>query len=172
MDTPAATISRVSEVALVHRAHRVAGAIYGTILATTVVAASGHEPETIDKAAILVLGTSVVFWLAHVYSLALAGRVVARRPLRRDEMVSLAVAEWPMLQSSWPILLALMLGVTGIVSRATAVDLAMAVGIGALFTYGFVIGRQEHLGWPRVLLSSAISGAFGLAILGLKVFVH
>ncbi|RYV50936.1 hypothetical protein [Pengzhenrongella frigida] len=162
----------MSEVALVHRAHHVAGAIYGTILATTVVAAAGHEPETIDQAAILVLGTSVVFWLAHVYSLGLAARVVARRPLRRDEMVSLAIAEWPMLQSSWPILLALMLGVTGIVPRATAVDLAMAVGIGALFTYGFVIGRQEKLSWPKVLLNMAISGAFGLAILALKVFVH
>jgi hypothetical protein len=161
-----------TETALVHRAHHVAGAIYGTILATSVVAAAAHDPDTIDRAALIVLGTSVVFWLAHVYSLALAARMVLRRPVRRDELRSLALAEWPMLQSSWPILVALLLGVTGVVGRTTAVDLAMFTGIAALFTYGLVIGRQEDMRWPRALLNAVTAGSFGLAILALKVLVH
>lgn len=136
------------------------------------VAAAAHNPATIDRAALIVLGTSVVFWLAHVYSLALAARMVLRRPVRRDEMTSLALAEWPMLQSSWPILAALMLGVTGIVGYATAVDLAMAAGIVALFTYGLVIRRQEAMHWPRALLNAVTAAAFGLAILALKLLVH
>jgi len=161
-----------TETALVHRAHHVAGAIYGTILATSVVAASAHDPAMIDRAVLIVLGTSVVFWLAHVYSLALAARMVLRRPIRRDELRSLALAEWPMLQSSWPILAALLLGVTGVVGHSTAADLAMFTGIAALFIYGLVIGRQEEMRWPRALLNAVIAGAFGLAILALKVLVH
>ena len=162
----------MTQTPLVQQAHHLAGAIYGTILATSVVAAAGHNPETIDRAALLVLGTSVIFWLAHVYSLGLAARMVLRRPVRRDELISLARAEWPMLQSSWPILLALMLGVVGVIDRATAVVVALAVGIVALFAYGLVIARQEDMGWPRALLNAMIAGMFGVATLALKVFAH
>lgn len=161
-----------TDPALVHRAHHVAGAIYGTILATSVVAAAAHDPERIDRAVFIVIGTSVVFWLAHVYSLWLSSRMLLRRAIRRDEVVSLALAEWPMLQSCWPIVLALLLGVIGVVDRETAVSLAMATGIGALFTYGWLIGRQEQMRWPRALLNAAIAGSFGFAVLALKVFVH
>ncbi|MGV8965090.1 MAG: hypothetical protein ACOH2F_02315 [Cellulomonas sp.] len=161
-----------TELELAHRAHHVAGAIYGTILATSVVAAAAHDPELINHAVFIVVGTSLVFWLAHVYSLGLSARMLLRRPIRRDEVASLARAEWPMLQSCWPIVLALMLGVTGIVDRAVAVNLALATGIGALFTYGLIIGRQENMRWPRALLNAAAAGAFGLAVLALKVVVH
>jgi hypothetical protein len=150
----------------------VAGAIYGTILATAVVATAGHDPTTIDSAVLIVLGTSLVFWAAHVYALGLAARMVAMRPLRRDELVSLALAEWPMLQSSWPIVVSLMLGVTGVISHSAAVTLAMLVGVAALFTYGFVIGRQEHMSWLRTWVNAVIAGAFGLAVLVLNVLVH
>ncbi|WP_448629337.1 hypothetical protein [Cellulomonas soli] len=80
--------------------HRLAGAIYGTILATTVVVTIGNHPENLDRALVLVAGTSVVFWMAHVYARGLAARVVARRALRWQELWDLARAEWPMLQSS------------------------------------------------------------------------
>ena len=161
-----------SETPLEHRAHHLAGAIDGTILATTVVATIGTHPETLDRSVQIVVGTSVVFWLAHVYSLGLAARVVVGRPLRRSELVAVAVAEWPMLQSSWPIVLALMLGAAGVLEPSTSTSVAMALGIGAHFTYGLIIGRQESLGWQRTLLNAMISGAFGLAILTLKLAVH
>ena len=162
----------LAETPLEHRAHHLAGAIYGTILATTVVAASAYDPEKVSKALVIVAVTSAVFWLAHAYALSVAARMVAGRPLRRREMRTIAVSEWPMLQSSWPILAALALGAFDVIDRDTAIDLAMAVGIGALFTYGFVLSLQEHLTWPRVVLNSCVTGGFGLAILALKVFVH
>ena len=160
------------EAPLQQRAHHIAGAVYGTILATTVVATSGFGPETVTRSLVIVAVTSAVFWAAHVYSLGIAARIVVRRPLSRVEQRSIAVAEWPMLQSSWPILLTLLLGSLGIIDPSTAISLAMAVGIGALFTYGFIMGRQEHLGWPRVLLNATVTGGFGLVILAMKVVVH
>jgi hypothetical protein len=161
-----------SETQLEHRAHHLAGAIYGTILATTVVATAGHDPETINQSLAIVAVTSAVFWMAHVYALGLAARLVVRRSLTRIEMRSIALAEWPMMQSSWPILLSLALGSLGIISREGAIDLAMLMGIGALFTYGLVMGSEERMSWSRRLLNACISGAFGVVILGMKVLVH
>ena len=160
------------ETPLEHRAHRLAGAIYGTILATTVVATAGHDPETVNRSLALVAGTSVVFWLAHSYSLMVAARLVVRRPITVREAAGIAIAEWPMLQSSWPILLALALGAVGVIERETSIDVAMAVGIGALFTYGYIMGRQEGQPHARRFLNAAVTGGFGLAILALKVLVH
>lgn len=161
-----------AESPLEHRAHHLAGAIYGTILATTVVAAAGAHPQSLGRTTVLVIGTSVVFWLAHVYSIELAARVVAGRPLEREEMLRVARAEWPMLQSSWPILLALVLGLLGVLKPTRAVDVAMALGIGALFTYGIIVGRQEGASRARILLNGLTTGAFGVAVLALKVLVH
>lgn len=152
--------------------HRLAGAIYGTILATTVVVTIGNHPENLDRALVLVAGTSVVFWMAHVYARGLAARVVARRALHRRELWELARSEWPMLQSSWPILLVLGLGRLEVIDPYRSIDVATAVGIGALFTYGYVIGRQEGLSWPRTALNALVAGSFGLGILVLKVLVH
>ncbi|MGW6129887.1 hypothetical protein ACWFNE_07655 [Cellulomonas sp. NPDC055163] len=162
----------LAESPLEHRAHHLAGAIYGTILATTVVAAAGAHPQSLGRTTVLVIGTSLVFWLAHVYSVELAARVVAGRPLAREEVLRVARAEWPMLQSSWPIVLALVLGLVGVLDPTRAVDVAMALGIGALFTYGLIVGRQEGASRPRILLNGLATGAFGLAVLALKVAVH
>ncbi len=155
-----------------HKAHEIAGAIYGTILATTVVAAVGHEPSQIESSILIVLGTSAVFFAAHVYSLMVAARMVAGRRLRRHEVQTIAVEEWPMLQSSWPIVAALALGALDIVSYEVAIDLAMAVGIGALFFYGVLLGVRQDQGRLNILVNALIVGAFGVLILALKILVH
>jgi hypothetical protein len=155
-----------------HKAHEIAGAIYGTILATTVVAAIGHDPTLLSQAILVVVGTSAVFYAAHVYSLNVAARMVAARRLTRREVRSIAADEWPMLQSSWPVVAALLLGELGLISEAAAVDLAMVVGIGALFFYGVVLGVREGKGRLNIVLNALIVGAFGVLILLLKIFVH
>lgn len=155
-----------------HQAHAIAGAIYGTILATTVVASLGYNPDKLEKSIAIVLVTSLVFWAAHVYSLMVAGRMVARRPLTRSEMGDIARNEWPMLQSSLPVVAPLLLGVLGIISRENAADIAMLVGIGALFVYGVVLGLREGRGRLSVLWNAVVVGSFGILIMLLKVVVH
>lgn len=155
-----------------HEAHAIAGAIYGTILASTVVASLGYDPEKLEKSIAIVLFTSLVFWTAHVYSLMVAGRMVARRPLTRSEVGLIARNEWPMLQSSLPVVLPLLLGAFGIISRENAADIAMLVGIGALFVYGLVLGLREGRGSLSVFWNALVIGSFGVLILLLKVFVH
>jgi hypothetical protein len=155
-----------------HEAHEVAGAIYGTILATTVVAAIGSDPEKLSRALTVVLVTSAVFYAAHVYSVVVGARMVARRHLTRSEVGAIARAEWPMLQSSLPVALPLLLGKLGWISEENATDVAMFVGIGALFVYGVLIGIRERRGRGSIALNALIVGSFGLLILLLKVLVH
>lgn len=155
-----------------HRAHEIAGAIYGTILATTVVAAVSHDPSLVGQAVIIVVVTSAVFFAAHVYSLMVAARMVAGRRLTRHEVRTITTEEWPMLQSSWPVVVPLVLGALGVISETLALDLAMAVGIGALFFYGVVLGVREGKGKMNILVNGLVVGAFGLLILALKILVH
>ncbi len=116
--------------------------------------------------------TSAVFYAAHVYSLTVAARMVAHRPLTRAEVRGIAVAEWPMLQSSWPVLVPLLLGTLGIIDKDAASDIAMVVGIGALFVYGVLLSLGEGRGRLHVVWNAMIVGSFGILILLLKVFVH
>jgi hypothetical protein len=155
-----------------HKAHAIAGAIYGTILATTVVAALGHDTANLDAQILIVVFTSFVFYAAHVYSLIVAGRMVAGRPLTRREARGVAVAEWPMLQSSWPVVVPLLLGAFGVVSKDTAAYLAVIVGIGALFVYGVLLGIREGRGRLNIIWNALVVGSFGVLILLLKIFVH
>lgn len=155
-----------------HKAHAIAGAIYGTILATTVVAALGHGTTSLDSQIVIVVFTSFVFYAAHVYSLIVAGRMVAGRPLTRSEIREVGVAEWPMLQSSWPIVVPLLLGAFGVVSKDTAAYLAMFVGIGALFVYGVLLGVREGRGRLNIVWNAFVVGSFGVLILLLKIVVH
>jgi hypothetical protein len=151
----------------------VAGAIYGQILVTSIVAALSEE-ETLSAQEIFigVLGTMLVFWLAHVYAAAVARRLSRREPLRLREILDIANDEWPMVQSAAPALVALGLAWAGVFSTSAGVDLAIAAGIGALFAWGFVIARRSGLSPAGTLGSIALSGAFGLAIVGLKTVVH
>ena len=155
-----------------HEAHAIAGAVYGTILATTVVASLGHDPDKLNHSIAIVLFTSAVFWAAHVYSLIVAGRMVARRRLTRREVRKIAANEWPMLQSSLPVVLPLLLGTLGWISRDAASNVAMVVGIGALFVYGVLLGVRERRGALSIVFNALIVGSFGILILLLKVVVH
>ena len=101
-----------------------------------------------------------------------AGRMVARRPLTRSEVAVIARNEWPMLQSSVPVVLPLLLGVFGIITRESAADIALLVGIGALFVYGIVLGLREGRGSLSVFWNALVIGSFGVLILLLKVVVH
>ena len=157
---------------LENSAHRLSGAVYGTILATTVVAASGGYSVSPEQTLLIVVVTSAVFWVAHVYSETLGARIVAGQALSRSRIFAIASGEWPMLQSCVPVVVPLVLGWMGVLEAGTAATLAVVVGVGALFTYGIVIGRHERLGRWRTLLHALTTGSFGLVVLALKLFVH
>jgi hypothetical protein len=150
-----------------------ARAIYGQILVTSMVGALSEDSD-IDAEYILVSvgATMLVFWLAHVYAAALAQGLEVGRHLRWPEFRALAIDEWPLVQATFPTAIVLALGALGVVSTETAVDVAIAVGVVALFSWGLAIGRDSGSSWPAALFGAAISAGFGLVVVGLKAIVH
>ena len=151
----------------------VAGAIYGQILVTSLVAALSEEEDLgAHDIFVGVLMTMLVFWLAHVYADAVARRLTRPEPLSLRETGDIARHEWPMVQSAAPALAALGLAWAGALSVRAGVELAIALGVGALFAWGLVIARRSRLSLAGTLGSMALSGAFGLAIVAMKTVVH
>jgi hypothetical protein len=135
---------------------RLAGFIYGTIVVLAVLVAGARAfPDGAGRIAAMVVVTSVVFWLAHVYAHGLAHSVV------HDEHLGAAV----------PPLAALLLGAFGALSTRTAVWLAFGLGLAVLAVQGVIFARVERLSWPATLLVVAANLGLGVVLVGLKVLV-
>ena len=57
-------------------------------------------------------------------------------------------------------------------SGAAALDLALAVGVAALFGWGVVFSRREGHGLAGIIAAASVNAAVGLVIIGLKVAVR
>ena len=151
----------------------VTGAVYGQILVTAIVATLS-EDEGISAGELLfwVVVTMLVFWLAHVYAEGVARRLDRDRDLGLPDLRELARDELPELYAALPAVAALTLGWIGALSTEVAADLAIGFGVAALAGWGFVIARRSRLSPKGTFASVAINGAFGLAIVALKVFIE
>jgi hypothetical protein len=152
---------------------RQAGAVYGTILVLSVIAGVSEDADA-GAASVLgaVLLTSVAFWIAHVYAESLTARI-DRPDARWRELVRRAVTrEWPLLQAAFVPSIPLLLGVVGALSRATAIDVAIALALADLFAWGVAVGRATHQAGLRAALSGFVNVALGGVVVALKVVVH
>jgi len=146
------------------------GAIYGTIVATAVIAATArHESPLIVL--LTTVATLLVFWLAHVYSDVLDLQL--REPGSDLKAVwSVMVRELSMLVAPGLSILFLVLGALGLLHERLAVNLALWIGVVQLVGWGTDVGRLRGRSWPASLLGGAINGAFGLVIVVLEVLLH
>jgi hypothetical protein len=151
---------------------RIAGLVYGTIVVMGVIAASseGLQSDT-AQIATLVVATSVVFWLAHVYALSLELSVVRGERLTVRGIKEVALHQAPILSAAVLPTGALLLGAFDLVGDRLAVWLALAAGTGALAAQGLAYARIERLtlfGTATLVVTNLM---LGLAIVGLKAFV-
>jgi hypothetical protein len=149
-----------------------AGAVYGTILVTSVIAASSSDDGlSLGQLVLVVSVTVVVFWLAHIYARALAHSVTARVRITGAELRELAVHEWPLLQAAILPVACLALGWLGLYERAAALWLAVGSGVAMLVAWGVVYARAEGLGTAGTAVAVSANAAFGLAVVALKAVV-
>ena len=155
---------------LFDRGDNLAGAIYGTILVTSVVAAADGS-EAIWRSLGIVEVTVLVFWLAHVYAGALAASLDGKEPLSRREIRRIAGREWPLLQAAVVPSLALIAGGLGLIASRTAYWLAIGFGVAALVWWGLLFARKEGLSRRVTCVVVLVNASFGLCIVALKEFV-
>jgi hypothetical protein len=154
------------------RSPALAGAIYGQILATAVLAGLSEDAGITSRELFAdVAVTALVFWLAHVYAQALAARIGLSRGLTFSDVREVAAEEWPMVWAATPTLLALGLGWAGALSRDAAVTLGIGLGVAGLVAWGFLIARRSGMSRLGTLGAVMLNAAFGLAIVGLKIAV-
>jgi hypothetical protein len=160
--------TRVSRVS----GERLGGFIYGTIVVLAVVVAGAKAyPREPGRIAAVVIITTVVFWLAHVYSHALAYSVGHQTHLSLAELRRIAHREASLLEAGVPSVVALLLGAVGVLSEETSVWAAIALGLVVLGVQGVTFARVERLSWIATLVVVAINLGLGLVLIALKIFV-
>ena len=109
------------------------------------------------------------FYLTHIWAEAVGLRV--KRIVNREIASELAREELPMLAAAVAPLIALGLGLIGVLPQDQALDFALAVAVVQLFLWGVAVGRAAGRRWPMALVVGTVDLALGLAIVALKVFV-
>jgi hypothetical protein len=144
-------------------------AIYGSLLATSLVAVQWRGTPSPDGIALSLVITIAVYWLAHVWA-----EVVNLRVHNRFS----GAAAWTMARFEASMLLAVILPalVLGLGPRLgmsidTAVGIALVVCIAQLFVWGLVVGRAAHRGWLLPLAVAVVDSLLGVLIVALKVAV-
>jgi len=148
------------------------GFVYGTIVALAVLVAGARAyPHSSGHIAALVLGTTVVLWLAHVYAHALGESVARDRRLTMAELRHVARHEGAIVEAALIPCAALLLGAVGLISTRASTWLALAAGLAVLAVQGFMFARVERMGWRGTLVIVSINLALGVTLIGLKLIV-
>lgn len=151
---------------------RLGGYIYGEIVVlATIVAGAQAYRHGAGHIAALVLITTVVFWLAHVYADALADSIRKGQHLTWTELREIAGRESSIIEAAFTPVLLLVLGSIGVFSVHLAIWLAFIAGLAVLVTEGFVFARAEKLGAVGTIVIVGANLAMGLLLVGLKLWV-
>jgi hypothetical protein len=154
-------------------------AVYGVVLVSglMVIVANQSDAEA-GEVLLKVVGTSVVFWLAHVYAGAVAdlGHDHGEDDPRRPRLVR---ALRHSIEHSWGLLVAavvpaviLGLGVVGLIRPEAAIWGTLWVDVTILAFLGYWgVSRWEGRWWARVL-GAAATALLGVALILLKALIH
>jgi hypothetical protein len=158
---------------VVRTAGSVTEAIYGLILATSVIAVSReYDSSNAGLIGVTVLVTGIVFWLAHVYARVLATSVEHHRKPSRSEVRDVLRHDWPLVEATVPLLLILALGALDIVPDNASILAAMLAALVELAAAGAYAARMGGARLGGEVVSAAIAVALGAAVVLLKVLVH
>jgi hypothetical protein len=148
-------------------ARRRSAGIYGTIVASAVLAAGGGQLATVPLA-VTVLVTLLVYWAAEGYAELLGEAHAGHLPTWGQVRASLATI-WPMVSASYVPLLSLLVARVLGADTKTAATVALVVAVVLLLVQGWAGGRASQLRGLRLLAVTLIAGAFGVVMILLKL---
>ncbi len=148
-----------------------AATLYGTVLATSVIATlPGAERPAIVIAALLV--TAIIFALAHAWAHVLARSAKDRVPVTRDAVAAGVKHEWPMVEAALPASAVVALALVDVYTIQTALWIATGVNVALLFVWGAVVRRVAGGTTWIALRAGLVAGSLGLALAALKWLIH
>lgn len=161
-----------------HHARRVLSAytgehgVYGVVLVTALISIGEHY-DTDFEVLIYVVGTMVIFWLAHVY----AGVVAASAP--GEPRASLGARIGHSAAHSVGMLLAMLLptlllalGSLRVLDEWDAYDLASFSGVAVLAVIGWLNATRNGRRWPMRIVGALVTASLGLLVIGLSTLAH
>jgi hypothetical protein len=143
-------------------------AVYGSVLAATVVVSAG-DLRAPGVLALLLIVTGVVFWFAHVYAATVAGvhggwqAGAIRAGLRHEWPVAFAAVP--------PAIAAIVLGFLPNISVRDGVWAALIVAIVEQQLWGYAAARNARLSGPVLIKTTLLNAGMGLIIVALKVTI-
>lgn len=165
--------SHGSALAAAWRGPNVARAIYGLIVAMSILAVWSVEPDP-DATEVLesLAGTVVIFWLAHAYAAISEDMIRNRRRPTRGELRTIVSHEWPLVEVAVLPALIVGLAVVDAVSTETAIAIALYVCLAELAATGFVSAWRTGTRGLAVVALGGVSVVLGVAIVALKALIH
>ena len=147
-----------------------AAGIYGTIVTAAVLATGGGQVRAVSLA-LLVFGTLVVYWMAELYAEVLGEHVHEGRLPRGVELRALIASSWHMVTASYVPLVVLVAAALLGLSVTAASYAALAATVLLLLFHGHSASVDAGLSGWRLLGVTALAGALGILMVGLKIVI-
>jgi len=145
--------------------------VYGIVLVTALIAV-GWDDDTDLEVLVFVVGTVLVFWLAHIYAAVVASRA-AETPLVLRTAVARGIRHtYGMLVAMLIPALLLSLAVIGLVEEYTAYYLALGSGVVMLALIGYANAARNRSPWYWRLGGVLATTGLGLLVIVLSIIVH
>jgi hypothetical protein len=148
------------------------GFLYGTIVVLAVIVAGAKAyPDAPGHVLALVVVTTGVFWLAHVYAHGLAHSVSRAERLSIAELGHIARHEGALVKAGGPPAIPLLLAMFGAMSPVTAYWVALAIGLTVLGIDGLLFARALRMRPLAAIAVTAGNLALGVVLVVLKLLV-
>lgn len=148
--------------------------VYGTILVSGMIVVAGEYKATSWQTFVIVIGTVLVFWVAHVY----AGTVAGHGVIEGDE-TTLGTALRRAIRRSAGFLtsalipsVVLLIGALRVIPDNIAIWVALWLGVVILGVLGYSAFALRGSSWPVRILGCLSTAALGVAIILLKALIH
>ena len=155
----------------IRREHLAAGAIYGTVVYLTILVLLEEDRTDPEHAVAILVGTALVFWLAHVYA-HLVPQIAAEGRLRTGRFMATAGDQVGILAAVAIPVIPLALAMLGLLDDRAGLRAAIAAGVLSLAAFAVREARAAGLAWWPSLWIAMVLLAAGIGLLWLEVSLH